>query len=141
MKKMLLTTVVALALSATVASAYDLRENMLLLNTELREVQQGFISSDKDGVEESIKRFAKHANELLGDKEKFAKMLPEKKKHKASEALMSAQIIAHNVQIILDAVDNKYNQSGKLRREESQRAYTYIEHACFRCHNIVRDEH
>lgn len=140
MKKILMTSVVALALSVTSVSAYELKSNMQLLNAELREVQQGFITSDKDGVKNAIERFAKHANELLGNKEKFEKMLPENKKHKASEAVMSAQIIAHNVQIILDAVENKYSQSGKLRREESQRAYTYIEHACFRCHNMVRDE-
>ncbi|WP_373036484.1 hypothetical protein [Sulfurimonas sp.] len=140
MKKILLTSVVALALSVTSVSAYELKSNMQLLNAELREVQQGFITSDKDGVKSAIERFAKHANELLGNKEKFEKMLPANKKHKSNEAVMSAQIIAHNVQIILDAVENKYNQSGKLRREESQRAYTYIEHACFRCHNIVRDE-
>jgi len=113
---------------------------MLLLNTQLREVQQGFMTSDKEGIKVSIERFAKHANDLLGDKEKFGEMLPKNKKYKANEAVMSAQIIAHNVQIILDAIANKYNQSGKTRREESQRAYTYIEHACFRCHNIVRDE-
>ncbi|MEN4046429.1 hypothetical protein [Sulfurimonas sp. NWX367] len=140
MRKLLLISVFALTLSVTSASAYNLKSNMILLNTELREVQQGFITSDKEGIKVSIERFAKHANDLLADKEKFEEMLPENKKHKANEAIMSAQIIAHNVQIILDAIANKYNQSGKLRREESQRAYTYIEHACFRCHNIVRDE-
>lgn len=122
-------------------SAYDLKSNMLLLNAELSEVQRGFISSDQSGVEESVKRFAKHAQDLLGNKEKFSSMLPEKKKNKANEAVMSAQIISHNVQIILDAIENKHNQSGQVRREEAQRAYTYIEHACFRCHNIVRDEY
>ncbi|WP_151899603.1 hypothetical protein [Sulfurimonas hydrogeniphila] len=140
MRKLLLISVFALTLSVTSASAYNLKSNMILLNTELREVQQGFITSDKEGIKVSIERFAKHANDLLADKEKFEEMLPKNKKHKANEAIMSAQIIAHNVQIILDAIANKYNQSGKLRREESQRAYTYIEHACFRCHNIVRDE-
>ncbi|MGB6020555.1 MAG: hypothetical protein WBF77_13265 [Sulfurimonadaceae bacterium] len=131
----------ALVLSFTSLSAYDLKSNMLQLNTELSEVQRAFLSSDKEGVKNSINRFAQHAQELLGNKEKFAEMLPKEKKHKANEAVMSAQIISHNVQIILDAVDNKYNQSGQIRREESQRAYTYIEHACFRCHNIVRDEY
>jgi len=140
MRKLLLIAVFALALSVTSVSAYDLKSNMLLLNTQLREVQQGFITSDKEAIKVSIERFAKHANDLLGDKEKFGEMLPKNKKYKANEAVMSAQIIAHNVQIILDAIANKYNQSGKIRREESQRAYTYIEHACFRCHNIVRDE-
>ncbi len=122
-------------------SAYDLRSNMLQLGEELAEVQRSFIASDKQGVKESITRFAKHSQVLLGDKDNFAKMLPVGKKRKAHEAEMSAQIIKHNVQIILDAIDNKHNQSGIVRREEAQRAYTYIEHACFRCHNIVRDEY
>ena len=112
---------------------------MLLLNAELNEVQQGFITSNKEGVSDAIKRFAKDAKELLGNKEKIAAMLPKGKKHKANEALNSARIIAHNVQIIEDAIANKYNQSERVQREEAQRAYTYIEHACFNCHNIVRD--
>jgi len=139
MKKIIITSLVALTISLSSLSAYDLKSNMLLLNAELRDVQQGFISSDKQGVKVAIDKFAKHAEELLGNKENFAKMLPKDKQNKAKEAVMSAQIIAHNVQIIRDAIDNKYSQSGQIRREESQRAYTYIEHACFRCHNIVRD--
>jgi len=134
-KKLLLSSLLAF----TSLSAYDLKSNMLLLETELSEVQRGFITSDMKGVDQSIKRFAKHADELLGNKEKFKGMLPKDKKSKANEAVMAAQIIDHNVQIILDEISNKYNHSGKRRREEAQRAYTYIEHACFRCHNIVRD--
>ena len=130
-----------IALLFTSLSAYDLKSNMLLLNAELSEVQRAFISSDQEGVQKSIKRFAEHAQDLLGNKEKFSTMLPANKKHKANEAVMSAQIISHNVQIILDAIENKRNQSGIVRREEAQRAYTYIEHACFRCHNLVRDEY
>jgi hypothetical protein len=112
---------------------------MQMLNTDLQVVQQGFITSNKKGVADAIERLAKHTQELLGNKEKFEKMLPKNKKAKANEAVMSAQIIAHNVQIIRDAIVNKYNQSETIRREEAQRAYTYIEHACFRCHNLVRD--
>ncbi|MDT8337754.1 MAG: hypothetical protein RQ763_01005 [Sulfurimonas sp.] len=125
----------------TSLNAYDLKTNMLQLGVELAEVQKSFIASDQKGVEDSIKRFSQHAHDLLGNKENFSAMLPENKKHKANEAVMSAQIISHNVQIILDAIENKHNQSGLVRREESQRAYTYIEHACFRCHNIVRDKY
>lgn len=138
-KKRVLISLVPLLFTSL--AAYDLKSNMLLLNEELREVQRGFISSDQSGVEKSIKRFAQHSQELLGNKEKFSEMLPANKKHKAGEAVMSAQIISHNVQIILDAIENKRNQSGIVRREEAQRAYTYIEHACFRCHNLVRDEY
>ncbi|MDD5157520.1 hypothetical protein [Sulfurimonas sp.] len=68
-------------------------------------------------------------------------MLPADKKAKASEEVMSAQIIDHNVKIILDATENKDNKSGRVRREAAQTAYTFIEHTCFRCHNIVRDKH
>jgi len=138
-KKSILISFITLVLSLTSLSAYDLKSNMLLLNANLSEVQRNFITSDMKGVEESIKRFSKHAQELLGNKEKFASMLPKEKKSKANEAVMAAQIIDHNVEIILNEIENKFNHSGKRRREEAQRAYTYIEHACFRCHNIVRD--
>ena len=141
MKKVFTTGLVALVLSGSSLFAYDLKTNMQLLNADLSAVRNGFITSDMLGVKNSIERFAKHADELLGNKDKFKEMLPADKKHKANEAVMSAQIISHNVQIILDAISNKYKQSGKVRREESQRAYTYIEHACFRCHNIVRDKY
>ncbi|OIP53193.1 MAG: hypothetical protein AUK54_09535 [Helicobacteraceae bacterium CG2_30_36_10] len=125
----------------TQLSAYDLKSNMIQLGAELAQIQKSFIASDQEGVEDSIKNFSKHAQELLGNKDSFSAMLPKDKRYKASEAVMSAQIISHNVKIILDAIENKNNQSGIVRREESQRAYTYIEHACFRCHNIVRDEY
>lgn len=139
MKKVLLTSLVTLVLSGASLNAYDLKINMQLLNADLNIVKEGFMTSDKEGVGVAIERLAKHTEELLGNQEKFAKMLPEKKKGKAKEAKMSAQIIAHNIQIIRDAIANKFNQSETIRREEAQRAYTYIEHACFRCHNIVRD--
>ena len=138
-KKIILTALVTLSLSSTL-SAYDLKSNMLLLEAELSEVQRTFIISDMNGVNESIKRFAKHSEELLGNKEKFKSMLPKNKKNKANEAIMAAQIIKHNVDIILSEIENKHNHSDTRRREEAQRAYTYIEHACFRCHNIVRDK-
>ncbi len=138
-KKLLLTTLATLTLSTTL-SAYDLKSNMLLLNAELSEIQRTFITSDMKGVDEAVRRFAKHSEELLGNKNNFKAMLPKDKQHKAQEAVMAAQIIKHNVGIILDEIQNKHNHSGTRRREEAQRAYTYIEHACFRCHNIVRDK-
>ena len=141
MKKVLFKLAMMMVFMGASLSAYDLKTNMQLLDADLSAVRNGFIMSDMKGVKESIERFAKHSQELLGNKEAFKDMLPADKKHKANEAVMSAQIIAHNVQIILDQISNKYKQSGKVRREESQRAYTYIEHACFRCHNIVRDNY
>ena len=140
-KKLLLSTLATLALSTTSLSAYDLKSNMLLLEAELAEVQRNFIRSDQKGVQDSVKRFADHAKELFGNKEQFKAMLPREKKSKVSEAVMAAQIIQHNVDVILGEIENKHKHSGARRREEAQRAYTYIEHACFRCHNIVRDNY
>jgi len=139
MKKIVLTGLVTLGLFTTSVSAYDLKVNMQLLGAEMAVLQQGFMNSDMPGVKAAVEKLAKHSEELLGNQKKFKEMLPENKKNKSNEAVMSAQIIAHNVQIIRDQIENKLNQSGITRREESQRAYTYIEHACFRCHNIVRD--
>ena len=139
MKKVLLTIVMAWVLSSVSLCAYDLKLNLQLLNADLNIVKEGFMTSDKEGLATAIERLAKHTEELLGNQEKFAQMLPKNKKGKAKEAKMSAQIIAHNIQIIRDSIANKLNQSEIIRREEAQRAYTYIEHACFRCHNIVRD--
>lgn len=139
MKKTILTGLVTLGLFTTSVSAYNLKVNMQLLGAEMAVLQNGFINSDMQGVKAAVEKLAKHSEELLGNQEKFKEMLPKSKKNKANEAVMSAQIIAHNVEIIQNAIENKLNQSGITRREESQRAYTYIEHACFRCHNIVRD--
>ena len=139
MKKIILTSLVTLGLTVTSVSAYDLKTNMQLLGAEMAVLQHGFMNSDMEGVSSAIEKLAKHSEELLGNKEKFKEMLPKNKKHKANEAVMSAQIISHNVQIIRDQIENKLNKSGIERRKESQRAYTYIEHACFRCHNLVRD--
>ena len=110
-KKLLLTTLATLTLSTTL-SAYDLKSNMLLLNAELSEIQRTFITSDMKGVDEAVRRFAKHSEELLGNKKNFKAMLPKDKQHKAQEAVMAAQIIKHNVGIILDEIQNKHNIFG-----------------------------
>ena len=71
MNKKILGFLLTIGLSITSASAYDLKTNMMLLNAELSEVQQGFISSNMAGVNSAIRRFKKDAQELLGDEEKI----------------------------------------------------------------------
>ena len=140
LKKLILSTLAVFALSSSL-SAYDLKSNMLLLEAELAEIQRTFIRSDMEGIQTALLRFDKHAQELFGNKEQFKAMLPREKKSKVSEAVMAASIIKHNVDIIMGEIKNIHKHSGARRREEAQRAYTYIEHACFRCHNIVRDNY
>ena len=118
LNKILFSSFFSLILFFTSLSAYDLKSNMLLLNAELSEVQRAFITSNQQGVINSIKRFASHAKELLGNKEKFKAMLPKDKQSRANEAVMAANIIEHNVQIILDATANKYKQSGRFAEKK-----------------------
>jgi len=130
---------VMMLLTAVSLSAYDLRSNMLLLNTELSEVQQAIMTSNMEGLSNALKRFAHDAEALLGNKDEFAAMLPKAKEHKAKIAVDAAHVIAYNVQVIEDAISNKNQLSEKKRKEEAQRAYSFITRACFNCHNVVRD--
>jgi len=50
MKKILLTTLVTLGLTATSVSAYDLKVNMQLLGAEMAVLQNGFMYSDMESV-------------------------------------------------------------------------------------------
>ncbi|MFA6759517.1 MAG: hypothetical protein WCR69_00535 [Sulfuricurvum sp.] len=140
LKKIVMATLLTLS-STAMAQEFNLKENMLQLNAEMLDVRNGFMISDPDLVKVSILKFQRHVLDLLGDKKTFEQMLPKAQKHKAGEAIMSANIINYNVEIILDTISNKKNQSGLTRREVSQRAYSYIEQACFRCHNLVRDKY
>ena len=141
MKIKILLAGLAFFIMTTAAQAeFDLKDNMLKLNAELWEVQQGFITNNKEGVKDAIKRFSKDAHDLLSNKSKIEKMLPEGKRHKANMAVNAARKIAKNIQIIEDAIENKRNEPMLKRQEDAQRAYTYIELACFHCHNLVRDQ-
>ena len=71
MKKILVSAIVTLAMSGSSLFAYDLKTNMQLLNADLGAVRNAFITSDMNGVKSSIQRFAKHSQELLGNKDKF----------------------------------------------------------------------
>lgn len=141
MKNVFLFAFITLLTMATAANAeFDLKDNMLKLSTELSEVQQGFMTNNTDGVKDAVKRLSEDTHNLLSNKSKIEKMLPENKRHKAKVAVNAARKIARNVQIIEDAIANKRNEPLLMRQKEAQRAYTYIEMACFDCHNIVRDK-
>lgn len=139
-RKALVIGLIALSMSATTLTAYDLKSNMLKLNVELSEIQQGIMTSNEEALADAVARFVKDADDLLSNKDKIAEMLPAGKKHKANIAVNTAHIIDVNVQIIEDSLSNKHNLSKVRRKEDAQRAYTYIEHACFNCHNLVRDQ-
>lgn len=138
--KVITAGLMTLLMSATALNAYDLKSNMLKLNTELSEIQQGIMTSNEAALADAVDRFVKDADELLSNKDKIAAMLPKGKKNKANIAVNTAHIIDVNIQIIKDSLTNKYNLPHVRRQEDAQRAYTYIEHACFNCHNLVRDQ-
>lgn len=146
MKKSILTTgllVLVLGASSLSANKFDLRTNMLKLNSELNEIQRGFVVGDKQAIQASLDTFAKNSEDLLGHKEEMMKKLPadmKNKKHKVTISLDSARKIRHNVKNIKEALANKEGLSDKKLRAKAQAAYLNIVDACFACHNLVRDK-
>jgi hypothetical protein len=125
------------------ANEFDLRTNMLKLNSELNNLQRAFMTNNEEAVEVSLDRLADDAQDLLGSKEKMLGALPKdmkKRKHKVNVALKSAREIATNVKIIKQALLDNSKISPLKRQVKAQKAYTNIVHACFKCHNLVRDK-
>lgn len=131
------------ASSSVVANEFDLKTNMLQLNSELNEVRGGLISGDDKLVAASLSVFAKDASDLLSHRENMMNKLPEdmkNKKHKVNVSTEAARTIALNVKIIENSLDTKNALSKKQKREQAQSAYLNIVNACFQCHNVVRDK-
>ncbi len=140
MKKIGLIAIAFFVMGTQNVSAYDLKKNMFWLNSEFKDVQQGFMTSDPKKVLRSIKTFSGSAKEMLADKDAIRHMFPKGKEKQVTEATNAAKVIEVSVQVIIDEIENKEKHSELVRRENSQSAYIAIESACFRCHNIVRDQ-
>lgn len=133
-------TVVTSSLSAT---DFDLRSNMIKLNSELNDLQRAFMTSDKKAVVVALDRLSKDANDLLGNKEKMLEALPndmDKRKHKVNVAIQNARSIEVNANTIREAIAAKDKLSVLKRQAIAQKAYTNILNSCFECHNLVRDK-
>ncbi len=144
-KNIIITGFLALALSTASLSAndFDLRTNMLKLNSELNEIQRGFINGDKQAIEASLDTFEKNSEDLLGHKEIMMKKLPadmKNKRHKVTVSLESARKIQYSVKTIRETLANKDGLINKKSRAKAQDAYLAIVDSCFACHNLVRDK-
>ena len=144
-KSIIITGLLALALGVTSVSGkdFELRSNMLKLNSELNEIQRGFILGDEVQINVALDTFSKNAEHLLSHKETMMKKLPEdmkNKKHKVNLSLKAARTIKYNVGTIREALANKEGLSIKKSRAKAQEAYLNIVNACFKCHNYVRDK-
>ncbi len=125
------------------AQEFDLRSNMLKLNSELNDLHRGFIRGDKKEVSVALESFAKDAKDLLSNRDAMINMLPKdmkNKKHKVNIAVESAREIDISVQTIREAIENKDSVSVIKRQNASQEAYLHIVDSCFKCHNLVRDK-
>jgi hypothetical protein len=143
--KILIILLLALSVitSSLSAQEYDLRANMVKLNSELNDLQRAFMTSNKKAVEVSLDRLAKDADDLLGNKDKMIESLPKdmkNRKHKVNIAVQSARAIKVNVKTIRQAIADKDKSSILKRQAKAQEAYTNILNACFQCHNLVRDK-
>ncbi len=143
-KGILVSGLIALCLGVTSLSAgdYNLKINMMKLNSELNNLQRGFITGDSQAVAIYLDTFAKSADTLLSNRENMIDMLPsdmKNKKHKVNVAVDAARKIERNVKIIKEALTNK-NESERKGHIKTQEAYLKIVNACFKCHNLVRDK-
>ena len=135
----------ALVLGVTSVSAkdFELRTNMLKLNSELNEIQRGFISGDIEQINATLDTFVKNTDDLLSHKETMMNKLPadmKNKRHKVTVSMDAARKIRFNVQSIREALANKDGLSVKQSRAKAQEAYLNIVDSCFKCHNLVRDK-
>lgn len=143
-KRILVSGLIALCLGLTSLSAgeYDLRSNMMKLNSELNNLQRGFIAGDDMAVAIYVDSFGKSADALLSNRDNMIDMLPKdmkNKKHKVNVAVDAARKIEHNVKTIKELLANK-GESERRRHAKAQEAYLNIVNACFKCHNLVRDK-
>lgn len=133
-KRFLISVIAVLAFStaSTAAGQYDLKDNMLKLNTYMKAMQAGFIEGDKKKALQAAEALGVESEKLFGNEEMMRNKLPKEKAHQARIATTSAHLISDNVEIIKSSMDN-------MRRETAQNAYLDIQRACMRCHNLVRD--
>ncbi len=144
-KKILIIGLIALGIvtSSLNAKDFDLNANMARLNSDLNNLQRGFMTSNKKEVEVALSRFTKDADELFNNREQMIDMFPEKmknKKHKANIAFDSSRIMRNGVAEIRQAIADKGKFSVRKRQARAQEAYLSIVDACFKCHNLVRDK-
>jgi uncharacterized protein YoxC len=132
-----------LGASSVAEGEFDLKTNMLQLDSELNKVRGAIISGNNESLAASLSIFAKDASDLLSHRENMMKKLPEdmkNKKHKVNVSTEAARTISQNVKIIENSLDSKNTLSKKQKREQAQSAYLNIVNACFQCHNSVRDK-
>jgi hypothetical protein len=147
------TTLISALVATTIVSSlhaadFDLRMNMLKLNSELADVQRGIMHADKNAVAAALNLFEKDVNDLLSDegysfKKKIYDMFPEgmtNKKHKVTVAMKQAREMETNIKVIKEMIENKEGLTTLKRKRVAQEAYSNIVGACFECHNLVRDK-
>ncbi|MGB5964198.1 MAG: hypothetical protein WBF77_05680 [Sulfurimonadaceae bacterium] len=96
------------------------------------------MSNDKKVTLESLDRFQKEIDDLLGDKKNIEKLLPKDLKPKAPMATNTATSIDKYIDETRVILKDK-NMKMINRQNRSQKAFVNIQIQCFRCHNMVRD--
>ena len=143
-KSILLIGLLALMIttSAFAAKEFNLKANMIKLNSQMNNLQRAFISSNKMAIEIALDSLENDVDELFNSKEQMIDMLPrgmKNKKHKANVAFDSSRVMRNGVSTIREAIGDK-DSSVRKRQVIAQEAYLSIVNACFKCHNLVRDK-
>jgi hypothetical protein len=130
--KIIVSALVALALSTSVSASEELKVNMHKLNNDMIQMQAAFIEGNKDKALKAVTALEEESHRLFDKESDIKKMLPEDKRFKSRIAVTTASIIQNNIAVIKDSMGNE-------RRETAQNAYLDIQRACMHCHNLVRD--
>jgi hypothetical protein len=124
-------TLVAIALSVSVASATDvMTKSMNIMQQGIEQVQFGFINNNEQIIREGLVQIQK-GNAMFSDEAVIKKYLPADKTHMANVASNAAKRIAADATIIeLNLDDKAYTKAAE--------GYADMVNACSRCHGIIR---
>ncbi len=120
----------AVVLSAGIASADTMTNSMNIMQQGIEQVQFGFINNNEKMIREGLVQIKK-GNAMFSDEKTIKKYLPNDKKHMANVAANSSKRIA------LDATVIELNLDDKAYKKAAQ-GYSDMLNACSRCHGIIR---
>ncbi|MEA1918472.1 MAG: hypothetical protein U9N52_01425 [Campylobacterota bacterium] len=130
--KVIISTLVALALSTSASANEELKVNMYKLNNHMIQMQAAFIEGDKSKAIKAVNALEEESHKLFDKESDIKRMLPEDKRFKSRIAVTSASMIQNSIVTIKDSIDGE-------RRDTAQNAYLDLQRACMHCHNLVRD--
>ncbi len=128
--------VLGIVTSSLSAKEFDLKINMIEMNSQINNLQMGFILGNEMTVKTALEGLEKSVEELFNTRKEMVNMFPDSmmnQRLKAEIAFDSSKTMKNSVATIKQAIANKDKSS--IAQEE---AYLSIVKACFKCHSLAR---